>query len=176
VRPLGRRALAEHARLLAYSRPEPIIVRAEESRWPGRWVSETGSRTLIPTTPGQMVAHIAVASSQIYELFLDGSFARSLEVSIDGRSVGRLENELSGFSAYTPLANVYLTAGVHTWVLTYPDADLSPGSGLGNFTSLSAIALQPTLPASRMIEVAPQQATSLCGLSLDWIEIVAPAS
>ena len=147
VRGLGQRALAAHARLVAYNRPAPVIVRAEESRWPGTWTNETASRTLIPITPGQMVMHIAVSSSQIYELFLDGSFARGFEVSIDGRSFGTLKNELSGFSAYTLLTNVYLAAGVHTFVLTYPHADLSPGSGAGEFTSLSAIALAADVPA-----------------------------
>jgi hypothetical protein len=122
-----------------------------------------------------MVGHIAVSSSQRYELWLDGSFARGFEVSIDGRSVGSVKNELSPFSGYVHLTTVFLTAGVHTFVFTYPGAnDLEPGSGASEFTSISAIALQPLSPPSEMISLAPSQAEALCGRPLDWIELVVP--
>jgi hypothetical protein len=60
--------------------------------------------------------------------------------------------------------------------LTYPHADLGPGSGLDEFTSLNAIALEPRQrPTREMISVAPQQAAQLCGRPLDWIELVTGA-
>jgi hypothetical protein len=173
---LGRRARAEGAQLLAYQRAEPIVVRADESTWPGTWIHELASRTLIPTTSGQLVSHISVASSQNYGIWLDGSFTRGFEVSIDGRPVGEVKNELAAFSGYVQLTTVFLTAGVHTFVLTYPGAnDLEPGSGVNEFTSLSAIALQPQRPPSELISVSPSQAAQLCGRPLDWIELVVPS-
>jgi hypothetical protein len=172
---LGRQAQAEGAQLVAYLRAEPIVVRANETRWPGGWISELSSRTLIPTIPGRMVAHIKVASSQRYELWLNGSFARGFEVSVDGRSLRSVKNELSPFSAYVYLATLFLTEGVHTFVFTYPHAnDLEPGTGVAEFTSISAIALQPLLPPSELVTLAPSQAAQLCGRSLDWIELVVP--
>jgi hypothetical protein len=176
VRSLGRRALAEHAQLLAYQRPAAIVVRGDETVWPGKWTHELESRTLIPTTPGQLVGHIAVASSQSYELWLDGGFARGFESSVDGSSVGRVKDELSGFSAYVHLTDVFLTSGTHTFVFTYPHADLTPGSGNNVFNSLAAIALQPRNPAGELIAVPAQRAAGLCGRPLDWIEIVTPTS
>jgi hypothetical protein len=175
VRSVGRRALAEHARLLAYQRPEPIVARGDQTTWPGTWIHELESHTLIPKTPGQAISHIGVASGETYELWLQGSFARGFAVSVDGDSVGSVKDQLSSFGGWVSVARVALAPGVHTFTLTYPHAGLAPGSGDNEFTSLSAIALQPQSPASELIEVAPRQATRLCGRPLDWIEIVAKA-
>jgi hypothetical protein len=173
---LGRRALAEHAQLVAYARPEPIVVRGDQTVWPLGWIHELPSRTLIPTTPGQAVGHIAVASEQTYELSLDGSFGRGFDVSVDGRDVGKVKDELSLFSGYVHVANVFLAPGVHTFTFTYPHADLAPGSGANNeFTILNAIALEPQSPPSELISADPRQTARLCGRPLDWIEVVGSA-
>jgi hypothetical protein len=177
IRSLGQRALAEHAQLLAYARPAPIVARGDQTVWPGVWIYGAAEHTLTPTTPGQAVGHIAVASPQSYELWLDGNFARGFEVSVDGRRVGKVKDELSGFRggglfSALHVADLSLTAGVHTFVLTFPHADLTPGSGDHEFTSLSAITLEPQSPASELIGVPPPQAARLCGRPLDWIELV----
>ncbi len=173
VRGLGRRALAGHARLLAYQRAAPIVARGDQTLWPGAWIHNLQAHTLTPKTPGAAVTHIALAVSRRYELWLGGSFARGFQVSVDGRRVGTVKDELSAFGGYVHVADLLLAAGVHTFTLTYPHADLTPGSANNEFTSLSAIALQPQSPASEEIEVAPRQAAKLCGRPLDWIEIVA---
>ena len=175
IQGLARQALAEHAELVAYQRPAPIVARGDQIVWPGGWIHELEEHTLTPTTPGQAVGHIAVASAQSYELWLGGSFARGFEVSVDGRRVGKVKDELSSFSGYVHVADVFLAPGVHTFALTYPHADLTPGSGQGEFTSLAAIALQPQSPASELISVPPRQAARLCGRPLDWIELVTGA-
>jgi hypothetical protein len=175
VKALGREALAKHAELVAYEHPAPIVARGDETRWPGSWFHEAPSHTLTPTTPGSARSEIAVGSTQTYELWLGGSFARGFEVSVDGTRVGRVKDELSPYNGYYLIARVFLTRGVHTFTITYPHADLTPGSGDDEFTTLTAISLQPESPESEMIEVAPAKATQLCGRSLDWIELVTPA-
>ena len=127
---------------------------------------------MTPTSPGTAVFHIAVPRSQNYELWLGGQFTRGFEVNVDGmRSAGRVKDDLSGFSASAYLADVPLRVGVHTFALTYPHADLTPGSGENELTSLSTITLQPEGPTGELVTVAPGQAATLCGRSLDWIEI-----
>jgi hypothetical protein len=176
VQALGRQALREKADLLAYQRPEPIVARGDQVLWPAAWYHEPAAHQLTPTTPGTAVGHIAVRSSQRYAFYLGGSFGRGFQVSIDGRHVADAKNELASFNGYVFLANVFLTAGVHTFTFTYPHGNLSPGSGDTEFTSLNAIVLEPQLPPSEMIEVAPARATRLCGRPLDWIELVTGAS
>ncbi len=172
IQGLARQAIREHAQLVAYQRAAPIVARGDQTLWPGTWVHDVAEHTLRPTTPGQAVSHIAVASAQSYELWLGGSFSRGFDVSVDGRDVGSVKDELSRINGYVLLANVFLTPGVHTFTLTYPHPNLTPGSAENKLTFLSAIALEPQSPPSELIEVAPRQAARLCGRPLDWIEIV----
>lgn len=172
---LGKRAGARHATLLAYQRPAPIVARADQTLWPGRWIHNVESRTLTPTVPGAAITHIRVSGGETYELWLGGTFARGFEVSVDGHYVGRVKDQLSSVDSYVHLINLSLAAGLHEFMLTYPHADLTPGSGLAEYTNLSAIVLQPQNPASELISATPEQAGGLCGRPLDWIEIVAPA-
>jgi hypothetical protein len=172
---LGVTAARERAELVAYQRPQPIVARGDQTRWPAPWVHESASRTLFPNAPGTAVAQINVYGNQDYELWLGGSFSRGFEVSVDGRYVGRVKDELLSIGGYAPVAEVYLTPGIHVFGLTYPHSDLTPGSGDNQQTSLAAISLQPlSRPSTRLLTVMPRRARSLCGRSLDWIEIVAP--
>jgi hypothetical protein len=173
VERVAHRAAAERASLVAYQRPEPITVRGDDLVWPAGWIHNEEEHTLVPTVPGTAIAHIRFASAQRYELWLGGSFARGFEVSVDGRHVGTVRNELNSFDEYVSVADVFLTPGIHTFTFTYPHASLAPGSGLGEFTYLEQISLEPLQsPPHRLLEVAPAQARTLCGRQLDWIEVV----
>ncbi len=172
---LAATASRDHAELVAYQRPESIVARGDQTRWPAPWGHDSASRTLFANTPGTAVAQIKVHGNQDYELWLGGSFSRGLEVSVDGRHVGRVKDELLSIGGYAPVADVYLTPGIHVFALTYPHPDLTPGSGDNQQTSLAAISLQPlSRPPARLLTVAPARARGLCGRSLDWIELVAP--
>jgi hypothetical protein len=149
-----------------------MFTRGDESLWPAGWIDDPERHVLTPTAPGRAVSHIVVTRSGRDELWLDGRFTRGVEVSVDGSSVGRVKNELAWLGANVHVADVLLTAGVHTFAITYPSADLTPGSGENTLTSLSAITLSPKEPPGELIEVAPRQATRLCHRPLDWIEVV----
>jgi hypothetical protein len=174
IQHIGQRARSAQAQLLAYERPPPILVRGDESQWPASWIDDPEGRVLRPTAPGHAVSHVVVTRPERYELWLGGSFTRGVEVSADGSGVGRVKDELAGFelSSYVHVADVFLTPGVHTFVITYPRAGLTPGSGENTLTSVSSIVLSPKEPPGDLIEVAPPEATRLCGRPLDWIEVV----
>jgi hypothetical protein len=176
VQRLAVQALGEHAQLLAYQRPRPIVLRGDEVRWPGPWLHDEASRTLTATSPGKAEGQMSVPHAQRYELWLDGNFSRGFEVAVDGRRVGSVKDELSGFSAYVHIANLFLAAGAHTVELTYPHPNLTAGNAENELTSISAITLQPQMPAGELVEVAPQQYSRLCGRTLDWIELVRRSS
>jgi hypothetical protein len=176
IRGLGRRATGLGGGLVAHENAAPIVARADETLWPNPWFHDPAGRTLTPNDPGKLVSHIRVASPQVYELWLGGSFARGFQVAIDGTDVGTVENELSNIGGYAHVADVELDAGTHEVTLTYPHADLTPGSGNNSYTSLTAITLQPTKPKSRLITVPAERADELCGRPLDWVESVTPAA
>lgn len=167
-------AVARHdgARLVAYQRPPPIVLRGDQVLWPAAWIHDAAAHALTPTTPGTATAHIRVDGNQRYELWLGGSFARGLAVKVDGRAVGTVRNQLSNIGGYVSVASFYLTPGVHTFTFTYPHAGLRPGSGDNEFTTLAEIALQPLqTPRAAMLSVVPARARTLCGRPLDWIEV-----
>jgi hypothetical protein len=168
-------ARAGHATIVAFQRPAPIVIRGDQLQWPGRWLHDPVGHTLTPETPGTAVAHIQLVSPQQYELWLGGSFTRGFDVNIDGRDVGRVKDEIFDIDGYVPVVKLFLAAGVHTVSLTYPHADLTAGSGDNLYTNLTAIALQPLqTPETAILSVTPDRARTLCGRSLDWIEVVAP--
>ena len=176
VHRLASVAAADHADLVAFQRPLPVVIRGDEVLWPAAWIHDPVGHSLTATTPGTAIAHIVVASTQRYELSLAGLFTRGFVVGVDGRRVGSVKNEISDIDGYVPIAAVALSAGVHTITLTYPHPDLSPGAGNNTYTILDEIALDPLQsPAREMLTVAPAAAKLLCGRPLDWIEIVAGA-
>jgi hypothetical protein len=179
----ARTASKEHAELLASQRAIPVFAYGDQVLWPGTWIHESAARTLVPTEPGTAIGHIQVESSQHYELFLGGSFGRGFEVRVDGHKVGTVKDQLTGFSSYIPVADIFLTAGIHRFEYTYPHAGLTAGSGetVGtgefagdvHFTSLTAVVLQPLdFPRSELIRVPPAEARNLCGRPLEWVELV----
>ena len=88
-----------------------------------------------------------------------GASRAALKSASTADDVGRVKDQLLSIGGYAPVADVYLTPGVHTFALTYPHADLTPGSGDNQLTSLAAIALQPlSSPPARLLTVAPAQA------------------
>ncbi|MGH2833204.1 MAG: hypothetical protein ACRDK2_10565 [Solirubrobacteraceae bacterium] len=175
VKALASKALSLNAHLLAFQRPAPIVARGDQTVWPAKWIHNDQSHSLIPTVPGKATSEIGVASAGTYELWLGGSFARGFEVSVNGVYIGTVENQLSSVDGYVHLIDLPMSGGRYQFAFTYPHSNLSPGSGLAEYTSLSSIILQPKSPAGELISVAPGQATRLCGRPLDWIEVVVSA-
>jgi hypothetical protein len=163
--------------LVAYQRPLSTVVLGDDLQWPGAWYHDSAGHTLTPYTPGTAVAHIVVPSSQEYEFWLGGSFTRGFEVSVNGHSIGQAKDQIFDIDGYVPMAKLYLKAGiVNTVDITDPSADTwTPGTGNNEYTMLSSIALQPLQsPQPEMLTASPQDAKSLCGRPLDWIEVVKP--
>ena len=74
---------------------------------PAAWVHESRSAHAHPQDPGRRGHAISpLAVSQRYELWLGGSFARGFEVSVDGRQVGTVSDELSAFRGYVHVADL----------------------------------------------------------------------
>jgi hypothetical protein len=183
---LARLATQDGGELKAFERTNPIVLRGTQTTWPSSWdqdytqtVTPEPEDALTATTPGTATAHVAIPTGpHRYQLWLGGSFGRGFVVRIDGQLIGSVADELNNLGDYNEVGKpVALAAGVHTITITYPQANLSPGDADSeDYSSLSEIALQPLDSPSQMITVKPAQASELCGRSLDWIEIVAPAT
>ena len=175
VRGLARTAAQVGGRLVAWQQAPATVLRATGATFPSAWVANRAAGSVAPTGPGTLRASVTLPSAQRYRLWLGGTFSRGFVVSVDGRRVGRVKDELAMIGQFAPAADVSLAAGAHRIELELPHGDLTPGSGDVKQTVLDAISLVPLdQPASRMLDVAPAQATQLCGRPLDWIEVVVP--
>jgi hypothetical protein len=176
---LAATAAADHGELVAFARPNPIVVRGTDTQWSSGWDAYTPSGTLTPIAGGaSATAHIVIPHGVSgYQLWLGGSFARGFTVSVDGRRIGAIADALDPVGAYERVGSpLTLRPGTHAITITYPNANLSPGNADSEeYTSLSEIALSPPDSQMRLVTVKPALARSLCGRLLDWIEVVTPA-
>ena len=176
---LAATAAADHGELVAFARPNPIVVRGTDTQWSSGWDAYPPSGTLTPIAGGaSATAHIVIPHGVSgYQLWLGGSFARGFTVSVDGRRIGAIADALDPVGAYERVGSpLTLRPGTHAITITYPNANLSPGNADSEeYTSLSEIALSPPDSQMRLVTVKPALARSLCGRLLDWIEVVTPA-
>jgi len=175
VRSIAEYADTHHAELVAAERPANIFARGDQIAHPTNWGVTPSAQSITPLHPGQASFQIKVGSPEHYALWLGGSFGRGFVVGVDGRQVGRVANDLSMIDGYAPVADFDLTAGIHRITLTYPKSGLAPGDGDPLLTTLDSVVFAPITPGlGQLTTVSPQQATSLCGKSVDWIEVVVP--
>jgi hypothetical protein len=177
IRTLGALAARDGGSLVAVQRAAATVVRATQASVPAGWAVDVAAGRVTPGRLGTLRAHLSLTAAQRYAVWLGGSFARGFEVSVDGRRLGRVKDQLSMLGQWVQLGDVALAAGPHEVDVRFPPADLTPGSGDARNTLLDAIALAPAGgDAGQMLTVAPARAGQLCGRSLDWVEVVAPAA
>jgi hypothetical protein len=121
-----------------------------------------------PTGPGTIRTSVSVPAGGDYTAWLNGVLLRHVELSIDGKRVGTVGE--SG-SLYAPLGNVHLTPGVHQVTLRYGSPALAPGSSAPIYP-IGPLALAPAGASTQVAYLDPTSATTLCGRSLDWLEVV----
>jgi hypothetical protein len=173
VMALASRAAREQARL-AYVVGAPLstLVPTHAKR-PKNWGEVSGEpRSLIPRQEaGAIVGTVRVQASGRYTAWLQGSFSRPVQLWIDGRKIGSASYELGPPGQSVPIGELSLRAGSHRISIVVPGKSLAPGVTLANQT-LGPLTLVPSSDAQPVGEVDPADARSLCGRSLDWIEIV----
>jgi hypothetical protein len=185
VRSIAASANSRGDDLVADERPLNTFIRGDQIPRPGvTWGVTPSAHSITAITPGALSVQFRVTAPEADLVWLGGSFGRGFAVSLDGREIGRVENDLSLVITGARVAEVQLRAGLHTLTLTHPGPSLAPGTGNDVprttssiiQTTLTAIILEQAAPAAGdLVTLRPQQATSLCGKSLDWIEVVRPA-
>ncbi|HXR13385.1 MAG TPA: hypothetical protein VN740_01915 [Solirubrobacteraceae bacterium] len=182
VRALAATAASDHGELLAYERTNPLVVRGADTVHSGAdWYSVPPNIAPVASAGGATATWPLTLPHAVagYRLWLGGTFQRGFTVSVDGRTIGSIANQLNPVGAYNQIgAPISLAAGNHTIVVTYRrESALDPGSAdtEAYYTELTAIVLAPPASQARYVTVSPAHASELCGRSLDWIEVIAPA-
>jgi len=122
------------------------------------------------------VSYTATAAGA-YDIGVDGSWRSLLQLFVDGHEVAEARQVQNWPSEYEPLATVRLTKGTHVVTLHYTGPDIHPGSagaGADGYFGLGPLVIGRTGPDLPVTYVAPSNARTLCGKTLDWVEAVRP--
>jgi hypothetical protein len=169
---LARTARAAGGELAAAVRPDPpIVVDLSSGSHPSTWFAGADGAIVAPDA-GVLTLAADVPSSGRYQLWLGGSFRRTVTVYVDGTETGSATYHLNDAGQWTPLGSIKLAPGRHTVTLRYDGSKLLPGSGGFPFT-MGPLVLNRATDYRQVTYVAPKAARSLCGKRLDWVEAVA---
>jgi hypothetical protein len=169
---LGRLAAASNGELATVTRPPAVVIEPDGTLGGltafGRYGEIPG--LLRPYHAASVDASFAVPSSGSYGIWVGGSFRSSIEVSIDGRRVGAAREVLQWPANVVQLGETQLARGGHSFHLRYAGPDLRPGSGGEPPWGLGPFAVARGTEDRPVTYVRPDNARSLCGRSLDWVE------
>jgi hypothetical protein len=123
--------------------------------------------------PGDLRTRFQVRRPGRHLLWFKGEFSRPIEVSVDGRRVGKVAYETGGEGSYARPLEVSLDAGSHSLELTKGGGTLHPGDAAPS--RLLAIVVQP-VDHENVTAAAADRWRPLCEEPLDWLEAVKPGS
>ena len=170
----AERASAAGGRLAAVVRPATRVSELGPSRHPSSWVPGYRPGSLAPGAAGSALLDVEVPARARYGVWLQGATRDRARVLVDGQEVGSVRGTLNYEPLYLPFGSVELGAGKHEVEVRHEETDLRPGAGGVPFP-LGPLVLAATEAADVAVTVVePADARSLCGRSLDWLEIVAP--
>ncbi len=172
VRRLARIAQAHGARLVAAVPPELVSVEVAKGEHPEWKYTHPG---LVMTGAGRLQSTFEVPHGGAWEVWLKGQLMPTVQVSVDGRSIASIGDQLDGNphnpDGMTPV-RVRLAAGRHRLTIARGDSGLAPGDG--GWAILHEIVLTPAdaPDVDTLHTTPPAQWRALCGGRFDWIEVV----
>lgn len=170
---VASRAQREHARLAFSVRAKPDVFVPTRAQRPPNWGLVFGDPySLIPRKEdGSASGAIDTPRAGRFEVWLEGSFSRKIAVRIDGRIVGSASYQMGPPDQSVSVGTVTLGAGKHDIAIVVGSDHLVPGA-MAFGQTIGPVVLAPAAEEEAVAQVAPSAARSLCGRSLDWIEIV----
>ena len=171
VRRLANVARREGATLAVSAAPEITIAPVAHLPIPKDWIRSPGDDQVIGTAgQGRLNTTIVAPRAGEYDLWLAGSFTRMVRVSVDGRQVASLVNDVKYEGLAQVVARVRLEAGLHDLQIDRAGGNLAPGNGAGGAIGPAALTPAGARPVVRAL--APDDYREACGRPVDWVEVV----
>jgi hypothetical protein len=171
--------------LLAEPVENPLVVGLAQSSHPAAWAAQ--GEALAPSGAGTAHLTVQVPRAGRYTVWLGGSTRGPLSIYLAGQLVGTAFQEIQESGQYIPFGALALQPGRYTVALRYGGEQWRPGTGgppepigplvlrrEGRATG-EAVTRQPPIDdeavaRESLIALAPGDAHSLCGRTLDWVE------
>ncbi len=169
---LAASATGAGERLVAAEAPQVLTVNLAATARSRGW--GRGRSGIVMRTPGRLSAAFDIPAAGSWRMWVQGEIMPTVEIAVDGRSVGSIGGELSGNSLVAntaPPLLLSLAAGAHRVSVSRPAYDLAPGSR--GSAVLHAILLTPSsqAPGAPPRTVAASRWRALCGRSYSWVEL-----
>ena len=176
ARAWGRRARRLRGRIAYVERRPPTMWLATRLPRPSTWHGFASyPEALVTAGPARIRGPVRIPRAGRYDVWIEGSFARRLTLSVAGRRVGHTPFELNNPGAYARLGRVELDRGRHRVLLSQGGGDLRPSNG-GYRSSLRHVGPVVFSPAENSrLEVRTLSAGEwrrLAGVNADWLEVV----
>jgi hypothetical protein len=156
--------------------PAVELATARQDDLPDAWLRFKESPDLVRTIgSGSVSGELELPRGGRHEIWLRGSFGRSVDISIDGRRVASVEDELSQPAGWIELGTVALGPGRHNVTLSRGGASLAPGSGDGPRT-MGSLVLRAAPSGARQVVVPADGWQRLCRRPLLSAGALVPAS
>jgi hypothetical protein len=129
----------------------------------------------VPAGPARIRGSVRIARGGRYRVWIEGSFARRLTLSVNGRRIGHTPFELNNPGAYAPLGQARLARGRHSVQLSQGGGDLRPSNGgyRSSHRHVGPILFAPAADERRAVRtIAARDWRRLVGVNADWLEIV----
>jgi hypothetical protein len=173
---IAQRASRDGATLAYFAAPRVPMLIPTQAQHPAQWPAVDGDPTeLIPNlTSGAITGKIHVHKTGRYEVWLDGSFGQRFDVWVNRQHVGSVTNQLGPPGQAVLVGDANLTAGDDPVLVIRSDGGIRPGldSDYPINRLVGPLMLAPAGSSPAVAEIDPAQARSLCGHSLEWVEIV----
>jgi len=156
-------AYVERPRLAIFHPRPPGAARANDD--PLAFATGRGVRTITGT--------VELPRTGRYEAWLEGSLGRPVAVRVGGRAFGTAPAGLGNPGQLASVGDASVSGGLQPVELAQEGRSLRPGSD-GRDRTIGPLVLEPASAgrSARVRYLDPRSARSLCGRTLDWIEIV----
>ncbi len=173
VREVARDATRLGASIVFSPRPENIsldLTTFAHTALVGAATDLEGRPELFFGGPARVESGFRVSTPGSYEVWLGGSVDRPLRVELDGRLVGAPSQQSGGDGSAIYVGRVALSRGSHTLRILRGGGSLRPDDN--GSAVIDGFVLQPVgAEASGVQSLPPSAWRSLCGRSIDWLEV-----
>lgn len=170
VRRLAALAASNGTQLLVARRPHAQAFPASAAAHSAGWLD---GPVLSLYTPGELTKPFRVARAARYDIWISGEIGRRLEVSVDGRAIGRVGQQTGGSPNFLLPLQANLSSGAHVLRLVRPGGSLAPGDAAPSSLDAVVISVTGSGLRSKLSKMPVARYRDLCrSRGIDWVEAV----